>query len=152
MDVDSALLGLALGPPLSQGQSDAVSTTSTQPVKTTIAPASPSSGHDNAASQSTSDHAAPPPPPPLLHIAPLPNGTVLDAGPAAETLKPPLAPKPKLKAKMGTVLKDTGHQTARLVIYNVLSGRLYEFNHHRVQELLWLRLDAKQSRGIEIGI
>lgn len=149
MDVDGALLGPALGLPLLQGQSDAVSTTSTQPVKTTIAPASPSSGHDNAASQSTS---APPQPPPPPHIALLPNGTVLDAGPAAETLKPPLAPKPKLKAKTGTVLKDTGHQTARLVIYNVLSCRLYEFNHHRVQELLWLRLDAKQSRGVEIGI
>jgi hypothetical protein len=152
MDIDGALLGLALGPPLSQAQSDAVFTTSTQPVKTTITPASPSSGHDNAASQSTSDHAAPPPPPTPSHKALLSNETVLDAGPAAETLKPPLAPKPKLKAKMGTVLKDTGHQTARLVIYDVLSCRLYEFNRHHFQELLWLRLDAKQSRGIEIGI
>jgi hypothetical protein len=105
-DINDNSLGLALGPPLSQGRSDPVSTVSTQPVKTTIAPASTSSGHDNATSPSTSDHAAPPP-----HQTPLPIDNLI-----AKSLKPPLAPKPKFKAKIGTVLKDTGHQTARLVI------------------------------------
>ena len=131
MGVDGALLGLTLTPPLSQDQSGKVSAASTQPVETVVAPASTSLGHGKAtshASQSTSDHADPPPPPP--HEAPLPSGALLDAGPAAD--KSPLAPKPKLKAKMGTVLKDSGHQTARLMIYNALSCRLYKFNCHCV--------------------
>jgi hypothetical protein len=106
MDVDGDSLGLALGPPLSQGQS----ATSTQPVKATILPASLSSGHGNATSQSTSDDVAPPPP--------LPTGTLLDPEPAADKVPPTL--KPKLKAKTGTVLKDTGHQTARSVTNNVV--------------------------------
>jgi len=125
MGVDGSLLGLNLGPPLSQGQSGNVSTTSTQPVETIVAPASTSSGHGNAtshASQSTSDHADPPP-----HEVPLPSGALLDARPAVNK-----SPKPKLKAKTGMVLKDTGHQTARLMIYNALSCRLREFNCHSV--------------------
>ena len=39
------------------------------------------------------------------HKAPLPTETLLDAEPAAKTLKLPLAPKPKLRAETGTVLK-----------------------------------------------
>jgi len=110
MDVDGNSLGLTLGLPISQGQSGA----STQSDKTTIAPASTSSDHGNATLQSTSDHAARAPPSPLL------TGNLPDAGPAAD----PLASKPKSKAKTGTVLKDTGHQTARFVLYNVLPCRL----------------------------
>ena len=132
MVVDGGLLGLTLGLPLSQGQSGNASTASTQPVETIVAPASTSSGHGNAtssASQSTSDHADPPSLPP--HQAPPPSEAILDTGPAADkSPKSPLAPKSKLKAKTGTVLKDTGHQTARLMIYDALSCRLHKFNCH----------------------
>jgi hypothetical protein len=119
MDVDGNSLGLALGPP-TQGQSGV----STQSDETTIVPASTFSGHVNSASQSTSDHAARFPPSPASPVPPLPTGNLLDAGPVAN----PLAGKPKSKAKTGTVLKDSGHQTARFVL--VLPCRLYEFNHH----------------------
>ena len=110
MDVDGSSLSLTLGLPISQSQSGV----STQSDKTTITPMSTSLDHGNATSQSSSDHTAHAPPSPLL------TGNLLDAGPVAD----PLASKAKSKVKTGTVLKDTGHQTARFILYNVLPCRL----------------------------